>query len=145
MERSVLRDGVAHLGLRIGRPPRSAAATSSVARLLLFLTLPGDRQQTLHALLEGEATLVIRDALGRVNRTTVQIYSDSERLAPGLTETLETPDLLAEESRLLAAFLRQGDRYVGVSVDPILEVEGRFPMARDDVELHGPQAMRRLV
>ena len=34
----------------------------------------------------GEATIVVRDALGRVTQTTVPIYSDSERLARGLTD-----------------------------------------------------------
>ena len=34
----------------------------------------------------GEATLVVRDALGRVTQTTVQIYSDNQRLAKGLTD-----------------------------------------------------------
>jgi outer membrane usher protein len=34
----------------------------------------------------GEATLIVRDALGRVTQTTVPIYSDSKRLARGLTD-----------------------------------------------------------
>ena len=39
----------------------------------------------------GEATLVVRDALGRVTETTVPIYSDIQRLARGLTDfSLET-------------------------------------------------------
>jgi outer membrane usher protein len=34
----------------------------------------------------GQATLVVRDALGRATRTTVSLYADSQRLAPGLTD-----------------------------------------------------------
>jgi outer membrane usher protein len=34
----------------------------------------------------GEATLVVRDALGRVTQTTVSIYTDHVRLAKGLTD-----------------------------------------------------------
>jgi outer membrane usher protein len=34
----------------------------------------------------GEATIVVRDALGRITQTTVPIYSDSQRLARGLTD-----------------------------------------------------------
>jgi len=34
----------------------------------------------------GEATLVVRDALGRLTQTTVSIYSDTQRLARGLTD-----------------------------------------------------------
>ena len=34
----------------------------------------------------GEATLVLRDALGQVTRTTVPIYVDAQRLAPGLSD-----------------------------------------------------------
>jgi outer membrane usher protein len=34
----------------------------------------------------GQATLVVRDALGRATRTTLPLYVDSQRLAPGLTD-----------------------------------------------------------
>src|SRR5207342_1785884 len=34
----------------------------------------------------GEATLVVRDALGRTTQTSVPIYVDYQRLAPGLSD-----------------------------------------------------------
>ena len=53
--------------------------------------------------------------------------------------------LLAEQLRLRSSLLREGDRNSWVSVDPVLGVQGRFPMPGEHVELHGPQAISRLV
>jgi outer membrane usher protein len=53
----------------------------------------------------GEATLVVRDALGRATQTSVPIYVDYQRLAPGLS------DFSAEAGRLRLGYATDDDRY----------------------------------
>ncbi|GAB3101690.1 fimbria/pilus outer membrane usher protein [Lysobacter terrae] len=53
----------------------------------------------------GEATLVVRDALGRTTQTSVPIYVDYQRLAPGLS------DFSLEAGRLRLGYATNDDRY----------------------------------
>lgn len=53
----------------------------------------------------GEATLVVRDALGRTTQTSVPIYVDYQRLAPGLS------DFSLEAGRLRQGYATDSDRY----------------------------------
>ncbi|MFC5570446.1 fimbria/pilus outer membrane usher protein [Lysobacter yangpyeongensis] len=53
----------------------------------------------------GEATLVVRDALGRTTQTSVPIYVDYQRLAPGLS------DFSLEAGRLRLGYATDHDRY----------------------------------
>jgi trigger factor len=55
---------------------------------------------------------------------------------------LHLRQLFPQEPRLRAALLGQGDRNRGIAVDPVLEVEGRFPVTGQHVQLHGAQAIR---
>ncbi len=53
----------------------------------------------------GEATLVVRDALGRTTQTSVPIYVDYQRLAPGLS------DFSLEAGRMRLGYATGNDRY----------------------------------
>jgi outer membrane usher protein len=53
----------------------------------------------------GEATLVVRDALGRTTQTSVPIYVDYQRLAPGLS------DFSLEAGRQRLGYATADDRY----------------------------------
>lgn len=53
----------------------------------------------------GEVTVVVRDALGRVTQTSVPIYVDYQRLAPGLT------DFSVEAGRLRLNYASDQDHY----------------------------------
>lgn len=53
----------------------------------------------------GEVTVVVTDALGRVTQTTVPLYADYQRLAPGLS------DFSFEAGRLRQGYGSEGDRY----------------------------------
>ncbi|GAB3382055.1 fimbria/pilus outer membrane usher protein [Lysobacter fragariae] len=53
----------------------------------------------------GEATLVVRDVLGRATRTSVPIYVDHQRLAPGLS------DFSLEAGQLRLGYGGDNDRY----------------------------------
>ncbi len=51
-------------------------------------------------------------------------------------------DLLAQQPRLVSSLLREGDGNRWVAVDPVLGVQGRFPMPGEHVKLHEPQAIQ---
>lgn len=77
----------------------------------------------------GQAVVVVTDALGRATQTSVSLYSDYQRLAPGLT------DFSVEAGLLRRGFGATANDY---GDDPVASASWRRGLRQDlTVELHG--------